>query len=57
MTAVMVPSKSYHNVTAWYGLNPTQIQTKYLTTSWSSNIEFLYPKTIAKKVNALIEIV
>ena len=24
MTAVMVPSKSYHNVTAWYGLNPPE---------------------------------
>ena len=24
MTAVMVPSKSYHNVTAWYGLNPEE---------------------------------
>lgn len=22
MTAVMVPAKSYHNVTAWYGVNP-----------------------------------
>ena len=24
MTAVMVPSKGYHNVTAWYGLNPEE---------------------------------
>lgn len=24
MTAVMVPSKSYHNVTSWYGLNPPE---------------------------------
>ncbi len=23
MTAVMVPSQNYHNVTAWYGYNPT----------------------------------
>ena len=22
MTAVMVPSKNYHNVTSWYGHNP-----------------------------------
>ena len=29
MTAVMVPAKSYHNVTAWYGVNPAP---KLLTT-------------------------
>jgi len=24
MTAVMVPSKNYHNVTSWYSLNPSE---------------------------------
>ena len=28
MTAVMVPSKNYHNVTAWYGLNPSARKTQ-----------------------------
>ena len=28
MTAIMVPASGYHNVTAWYGLNPTPKDTE-----------------------------
>jgi hypothetical protein len=33
MTAVMVPAKSYHNVTAWYGVNPQPAQKHLISTN------------------------